>query len=46
MVGNSPDNLPSAKKYAGRYFQVRQQPDCAVLLRPMTLIPSTRGLGA
>ena len=40
MVGNS-GQLSLGKKYAGRYFQVEQQPDGAVLLRPMTLIPST-----
>ena len=39
MVGNS-GQLSLGKKYAGRYFQVEQQPDGAVLLRPMTLIPS------
>ena len=40
MVGNS-GQLSLGKKYAGQYFQVEQQPDGAVLLRPMTLIPST-----
>ncbi len=40
MVDNS-GQLSLGKKYAGRYFQVEQQPDGSVLLRPMTLIPST-----
>ncbi len=40
MVGNS-GQLSLGKKYAGRYFKVEHQPDGAVLLRPMTLIPST-----
>ena len=39
MVGSS-GQLSLGKKYAGRYFQVEQQPDGAVLLRPMTLIPA------
>jgi hypothetical protein len=39
MVGNS-GQLSLGKKYAGRYFQVEHQPDGAVLLRPMTLIPA------
>ena len=40
MVGNS-GQLSLGKKYAGRYFKVEHQPDGAVLLRPMTLVPST-----
>ena len=40
MVGNS-GQLSRGKKYAGRYFKVEHQPDGAVLLRPMTLVPST-----
>lgn len=39
MVGNS-GQLSLGKKYAGRYFQVEHQPDGAVLLRPMTLVPA------
>ena len=39
MVGNS-GQLSLGKKFAGRYFQVEHQPDGAVLLRPMTLIPA------
>lgn len=39
MVGNS-GQLSLGKKYAGRYFQVQHQPDGAVLLRPMTLVPA------
>lgn len=39
MVGNS-GQFSLGKKFAGRYFQVEQQPDGAVLLRPMTLIPA------
>jgi hypothetical protein len=39
MVGNS-GQLSLGKKYAGRYFQVEPQPDGAVLLRPMTVVPS------
>ena len=39
MVGSS-GQLSLGKKYAGRSFQVEQQPDGAVLLRPMTLIPA------
>ena len=39
MVGTS-GQFSLGKKFAGRYFQVEQQPDGAVLLRPMTLIPA------
>ena len=38
MVGNS-GQLSLGKKYAGKYFAVEQQPDGAVLLRPMKLVP-------
>ena len=40
MVGNS-GQLSLGKKFAGRYFQVEPQPDGALLLRPMRLIPAT-----
>jgi len=40
MVGIS-GQLSLGKKYAGQYFKVEPQADGAVLLRPMTLIPST-----
>jgi hypothetical protein len=38
MVGNS-GQLSLGKKYAGQYFEVEQQPDGAVLLRPMKIVP-------
>ena len=38
MVGNS-GQLSLGKKYAGQYFEVQQQPDGAVLLRPMKVVP-------
>lgn len=40
MVGNS-GQLSLGKKFAGRYFKVEPQPNGALLLRPMTLIPTT-----
>ena len=43
MVGNS-GQFSLGKKYAGKYFEVEQQPDGAVLLRPMKLVP-LRSLG-
>lgn len=39
MVGTS-GQLSLGKKFAGRYFKVEPQPDGALLLRPMTLIPA------
>lgn len=33
--------LSLGKKYAGRYFEVEQQPDGALLLRPMKVIPDS-----
>jgi hypothetical protein len=38
MVGNS-GQLSLGKKYAGKYFEVEQQSDGAVLLRPMKVVP-------
>ncbi len=38
MVGNS-GQLSLGKKYAGKYFEMEQQPDGAVLLRPMKVVP-------
>lgn len=38
MVGNS-GQLSLGKKYAGQYFEVEQQPNGAVLLRPMKIVP-------
>jgi hypothetical protein len=38
MVGNS-GQLSLGKKYAGQYFAVERQPDGAVLLRPMKIVP-------
>lgn len=38
MVGNS-GQFSLGKKYAGQYFEVEQQPDGAVLLRPMKIVP-------
>jgi hypothetical protein len=37
-VGSS-GQLSLGKKYAGQYFEVEQQPDGAVLLRPMKVVP-------
>ena len=39
MVGNS-GQLSLGKKYAGKYFEMEPQPDGAVLLRPMKLVPA------
>ena len=39
MVGSS-GQFSIGKKYAGKYFEVEQQPDGAVLLRPMKLVPA------
>lgn len=38
MVGTS-GQLSLGKKYAGRYFEVEQQSDGAVLLKPMKVVP-------
>jgi len=38
MVGNS-GQLSLGKKYAGKYFEMEPQPDGAVLLRPMKVVP-------
>ena len=38
MVGKS-GQFSLGKKYAGQYFEVEQQPDGAVLLRPMKVVP-------
>lgn len=38
MVGTS-GQLSLGKKYAGQYFEVEQQADGAVLLRPMKVVP-------
>ena len=38
MVGTS-GQLSLGKKYAGQYFEVEQQPDGTVLLRPMKVVP-------
>jgi len=39
MVGNS-GQISLGKKYAGKYFEMEHQPDGAVLLRPMQLVPA------
>lgn len=39
MVGNS-GQISLGKKYAGKYFAMEHQPDGAVLLRPMKLVPA------
>ncbi len=38
MVGTS-GQLSLGKKFAGKYFKVEPQPDGAVLLRPMKVVP-------
>ncbi len=38
MVGHS-GQISLGKKYAGKYFEMEQQPDGAILLRPKKLSP-------
>jgi hypothetical protein len=40
MVGSS-GQLSLGKKFAGRYFDVEQQPDGVLLLRPMKVVPES-----
>lgn len=40
MVGAS-GQLSLGKQYAGRYFDVEAQPDGAILLKPMRVIPES-----
>jgi len=40
MVGNS-GQISLGKKYAGRYFEVREQEDGAIIMMPMCVIPES-----
>ena len=40
MVGTS-GQLSLGKQYAGRYFEVEDQPDGTIVLRPMRVIPKS-----